>query len=217
MKALTLALGVALAAPAIVLAAGGSTAVTPELSPEQEAIEDYNSGLKLNQEGRELLERAAAAEDGKERDKLLAKAEKAFSKASRRFESAISAKDDLYQAHTSLGYALRKLGDYEQAVAAYDRALAINPGYGEAIEYRGEAYLHLDQLEAAKDAYMQLFRDDREHASMLMEAMRGWVEDRRESGSVDAAMIDAFEAWIAERGEASAQVGDPEFHIARRW
>ena len=35
----------------------------------------------------------------------------------------------------------RKLGNYDIALSAYERALALHPGYPEALEYRGEAFL----------------------------------------------------------------------------
>ena len=53
-----------------------------------------------------------------------------------------------------------------------DRALELAPDYGEAIEYRAEAYLGLDRIDDAKKAYMQLFNLDRALADELMEAMR---------------------------------------------
>ncbi len=203
--------------PTLGFAAGGSSSVAPTLSPGQEALSDYDSGLEHNERGRELLAEAVEA-DGKDREKLLAKARKSFEKAERELRSAISKKPDLFQAHSSLGFALRSMGQYEAALESYDQALAVEPRYGEAVEYRAEAYLHLDRLDEAKEAYLTLFRSDREHAAQLMEAMKRWVEDRRAGGgSIDPAVVDAFESWIQERSEASAQVGDLELEVARSW
>ena len=50
-----------------------------------------------------------------------------------------------------MGYAYRKLGDYDQALAFYGRALDRNPRNRGALEYLGEAYLELGQPEKAKE------------------------------------------------------------------
>lgn len=54
-------------------------------------------------------------------------------------------------AHNLMGFAFRKLGDYDRALEAYDRALQLNPHHRGALEYLGEAYLELDRPELAKD------------------------------------------------------------------
>ncbi len=52
-------------------------------------------------------------------------------------------------AHTLLGYAYRKRGDYEASLRSYRRALELNPHHRGALEYLGEAYLELgDRLRA---------------------------------------------------------------------
>jgi tetratricopeptide (TPR) repeat protein len=53
-------------------------------------------------------------------------------------------------AYNLMGFAYRKLGDYDRALEAYDRALALNPHHRGALEYLGEAYLELDQPARAK-------------------------------------------------------------------
>jgi tetratricopeptide (TPR) repeat protein len=54
-------------------------------------------------------------------------------------------------AHNLMGFAYRKLGDYDKALEAYDRALELNPHHRGALEYLGEAYLELDRPGLAKD------------------------------------------------------------------
>ena len=49
-----------------------------------------------------------------------------------------------------LGYAHRKLRNYDKSLAAYDRALARNPRNRAALEYLGEAYVELNRIEDAK-------------------------------------------------------------------
>jgi tetratricopeptide (TPR) repeat protein len=59
-------------------------------------------------------------------------------------------------AHNMMGFAYRKLGDYDKALAAYDRALELNPHHRGAMEYLGEAYLELDRPELAKEMLERL-------------------------------------------------------------
>ena len=200
-----------LAAPAVLLAAGGSSvpsaAPAPELTPEQKAMAAYNQGLEYRNRAWEL-EEEAAGQEGAKADKKLGKAQKAYQKAIREFRRAVELEADFHQAHSSLGYALRKTGQFEESLAAYDRALAIDPRYAEAIEYRGEAYLGLDRIEEAKSAYMELFRMDRERAAELMTAMKRWLEQRRQdAGELSQETIDSFAAWVEERSDLVAQVG----------
>lgn len=197
---LTLSIALALMiGPAIpALQAAGSSA-PPPTNPADTAAATYERGLKARDKAWELEEelKTAAAAD---RERLAAKIDKQYEKAARAFRSATEENPEMYQAFSSLGYALRKTGDYDGSLAAYNRALEINPGYAEAIEYRAEAYLGLGRLDAVKDAYMQLFRDDRERADELMTAMKTWVEERSaDPGSLDPAAIEEFTTWVEER------------------
>lgn len=184
------------------LHAAGSSA-PPPTNPADTAAAAYERGLKARDKAWELEEEMANA-DAADRERLSAKIEKQYEKAVRAFRAATEDNPEMYQAFSSLGYALRKSGDYDGSLAAYNRALEISPGYAEAIEYRAEAYLGLGQLDAVKDAYMQLFRDDRERADELMSAMKSWVEERREDpGSLDPATIEEFTTWVEERAEVA--------------
>ena len=49
-----------------------------------------------------------------------------------------------------MGYSYRKLGNYEQALSYYKKALAVKPDHRGANEYIGEAYLELKQPDMAK-------------------------------------------------------------------
>ena len=65
-------------------------------------------------------------------------------------ETEIAADPDNADAWNLTGFASRKLGDYARSEAAYDRALAINPKHKGALEYKGELYLTLGNLEGAE-------------------------------------------------------------------
>lgn len=54
-------------------------------------------------------------------------------------------------AYNLLGYSLRKLGRYDEALRHYTRALEIKPKHRGAHEYIGETYLALDQPEKARE------------------------------------------------------------------
>jgi Flp pilus assembly protein TadD len=49
-----------------------------------------------------------------------------------------------------LGYASRWLGKYDEAFAAYDKALALDPKHKGALEYSGVAYLKVNQKDKAQ-------------------------------------------------------------------
>lgn len=209
--------------PAAALADGGAPAPssrsipTPELTPEQRADQHYNRGIKLREKAWELEEKAAAA-SGSERAKLDEKAEKTYRKAVREYESAVELDPRHYRAYSDLGYALRKVGDYQEALNAYDRSLSMVPNYAEAIEYRAEAYLGLGRLDDAKEAYLQLFAGDRERADTLMKAMQQWVEKHRaDPGSVDPATVEAFAEWVDQRVELADQTASLSELEERRW
>lgn len=183
-------------------AAGGSSA-PPSTDPVDTAAASYERGLKARDKAWELekeMEGAAAAD----RERLASKVEKQYEKAARAFRSATEENPMMYQAFSSLGYALRKTGDYDGSLAAYDRALEISPGYVEAIEYRAEAYLGLGRLDEVKSAYLQLFREDRERADELMAAMQTWVKDRKDDpGTLDPSTVQEFTSWVKERSEVA--------------
>ena len=90
--------------------------------------------------------------------------------------------------------------------SAYDRALNLKPGFPEAIEYRGHAYLGLNRLEDAKQAYLTLFAGNRKLAAQLLAGMQSWVgEHRGNPAGVDGASLEAFASWVSERSAIASQ------------
>ena len=55
-----------------------------------------------------------------------------------------------------LGYSNRWLGKYEEAFAAYNKALALDPKHIGALEYSGVAYLKVNQLAKAEEQLVKL-------------------------------------------------------------
>jgi tetratricopeptide (TPR) repeat protein len=57
---------------------------------------------------------------------------------------------------TMIGYSLRKLGKYEDGVAYYRKALALDPNNPDTHEYLGEAYAEKGKLDLAKAELVRL-------------------------------------------------------------
>jgi tetratricopeptide (TPR) repeat protein len=174
------------------------------MTPEERAVEAYNSGIERRDKGKRF-EQEAAVKQGPERQKAEAKARGEFEKALKDFRSAAQLNPSLFQAYNGIGYSLRKIGDYENALLMYDKAIEMAPGlYTEAIEYRAEAYLGLNRIEDAKKSYLDLFGSDRRQADLLLQEMKNWVAKRQaDPAGVDPAALAAFDKWIAERAGIS--------------
>lgn len=176
-------------------------------TPEQDAVDAYNTGIRARDKALKLLEEAKTA-DAARAKKNEDGAKKQFERAQASFEKAVIFNSRLFQAHSELGYVLRRLGHYDESLAAYEKALAIQPNYSLAIEYRAEAFLGLDRFDEAKAAYMLLFNGDRPRADLLFNAMNEWVQKRRaEPGNIATDKIDAVAKWLDERKAIHAQTG----------
>lgn len=55
-----------------------------------------------------------------------------------------------------LGFSARKMGDFETAQQAYNKALSLDPKHTQAMEYMGEMYLSLNQPDEAKKLLSKL-------------------------------------------------------------
>jgi len=187
--------------------AGGDSysRVQPASSAEQARL-SYNAGVRGVEKADRLGADAALQTDGKKRHKLLDKARAGYTGALRKFTRATELDPAMHEAWNYVGYTSRKLGDYQAALGAYDRALSLEPGYALAIEYRGHAYLGLNRLADAKNAYLALFAGNRQLAAQLLGAMQGWVGEHRDNPSgVDVASLEAFASWVSERGAIASQ------------
>jgi tetratricopeptide (TPR) repeat protein len=172
----------------------------PSMTPEERAIEAYRNGDNHRVKGRKL-EDEAAAKKGSDADKATAKARSEFEKSLKDFTNAAKLNPKLFQAYNGMGYAYRKTGDYVKALEMYDQAITMAPGFfPEAVEYRAEAYLALNRLDDARQAYLDLFAADRKQADILMAAMKNWVATRRaDAAGVAPEAVSEFEKWIGER------------------
>ena len=175
-------------------------------SPEDQARNDYNAGVRLVEKADQLAADATHQADEHKKAKALSKADQAYATAMKKFAHATQLQPSNYQAWNYLGYTNRKTGKYAEALAAYDQALRLKPDYAEAIEYRGHAYLGLNRLAEAKAAYLTLFAGNRQLAATLLAAMQEWVgEHRGNTGGVDGGTLESFATWVSERSTIASQ------------
>ena len=90
-------------------------------------------------------------DSGKEKN-----AQKKFKKALERADEATRLDDKYAEAWNLVGFASRKLGDYDRALKAYERCLDLKPDYAAAREYLGEAYLELGNLKKTREQLIWL-------------------------------------------------------------
>lgn len=198
-----------------ILASGSSVPAAPSgggssmasMSPEERAVEAYKSGDDHRVRGKKL-EEEATTKKGPDIEKTLAKAKSEYQKSLKDFTTAAKLNPKLAPAYNGMGYAYRKTGDYAKALEMYDQAIELAKPqiFPEAIEYRAEAYLGLNRLDDARQAYLDLFGADRKQADILMAAMKSWVSARHtDPAGVTPDALAAFEKWIGERDGIAKQ------------
>ncbi|HYM36396.1 MAG TPA: tetratricopeptide repeat protein [Steroidobacteraceae bacterium] len=188
-------------------APGGSVNMPErQRTPQEIARDSYNSGIKYLKDAKEYDDDAHKATDPKKVAKATEKATKAYQKALKEFVNAVAKVPTMYEAWNYVGFTERHLGDYKTSLDAYAKALELKPNYPEAIEYRGEAFLGLNALDDAKQAYLSLYRISRPLSQQLLDAMKTWVEKRKQDAQgVDSTTLDGFASWINERAAMAAQ------------
>jgi tetratricopeptide (TPR) repeat protein len=205
--AVILGSALALSAPAwsIPSPEAGDDAATGK-APSPAAMTKYNDALALLKKGDVSEEQAGSAGDAAARKAALAEAQTAYSDAKAKFASLVAASPGMAEAWNSLGYTQRKTGAYDDALASYAKALELKPGYPEALEYRGEAYLRLDRIADAKQAYLDLFARNRTLSEHFLKSMQGWIQAKKQSpGNTDPAQVTELEKWVQERSRIAAQ------------
>ena len=143
-------------------------------TPQQKARDTYNDGVHYVKKADKAQDYALHANDAAKKDKALHEAQEAYAAALARFQQAVGLDDTVAEAWNYLGYTSRKLGHYDEALAAYGKALALKPGYADALEYRGEAYLGLSRIPDAQQSYLDLYAGNRALAGKLLTAMKSW-------------------------------------------
>ena len=176
------------AIPGDTLGDGGSA---PAAAPSVQDSTTYNDALALMKKG-DALGTQPGAHD-------------AYASARAKLQSLVGRSPQFAEAWNSLGYTQRKLGSYDDSLASYARALDLKPGYPEALEYRGEAYLRLNRLHDAKQAYLDLFAKNRTIAATLLESMKVWIKAQQGARTVDADELTDLQQWVQERSQIATQ------------
>ncbi|MEP7247480.1 MAG: tetratricopeptide repeat protein [Gammaproteobacteria bacterium] len=177
-----------------------ASAQSPTAAANPQAQAALDAGLAALKEAEGIVAAEPTPTSGKL--KALSPAlKKAYTQARAQLLIATRSDPALAQAWNGLGYSQRKLGDYSTALASYGRALELKPGYPEATEYRGEAFLGLNRIEDAKQAYLDLFASNRSLAARLLGAMTNWIGAQK-TGSEDAADLARF---VEERTKIASQ------------
>src|SRR3989440_922636 len=179
--------------------------VPREQTPQQKAREAYNDGVHGVKKA-DKAQAAAQATDAGKKDRAAHEAQDRYAEALAKFQEARGLDPQLPEAWNYVGYTSRKLGHYEEALAAYDKALTLKPGFADALEYRGEAYLALNRVPDAQQAYLDLYAGNRALAGKLLTAMKNWVADQRATAAGgNATNLDELDKWIRERAQIAGQ------------
>lgn len=125
MKKFTLRTLIALPLLSLALSGQVMAADTPTTPVENAKIDDYAAGKK--------------ALDAKN-----------WAQAATSFKKVVADNPKNADAYNLLGYSSRWLGKYDEAFAAYDKALALDPKHKGALEYSGVAYLKVNQKDKAE-------------------------------------------------------------------
>ena len=208
----------------IPLMAAGDAPPKRIAKPAQSVAQYSQASLDAYGEGYAFIERAARLEldarEARSNDQTtatsLSQAKLAYEDALAAFERAVRADPRMYEAHTYMGYANRKLGRYEAALSAYATALKLKPDYTRAIEYQGEAFLGLDRFADAKLNYYRLYALDREQAQKLLSAMHEWFSDSSDARNRDAlqsaSLREEAGSWLATQPKPNALAATPQTH-----
>ena len=197
----------------LAFASSSSPAPTGGMSVARDPVEtakmSYNDGLKYRDRAWKAEKELPTTQDADRRAKLEQIIKKSYDADIRSQRSALELNPNMFQAHTELAYALRKTGDYKAALESYDKALSIQPNYAEAIEYRAEAYLALNRIDDAQNAYLALFNGgDKDRSKLLGDAMQKWIEARKtDPAGATPESIDAMTKWVAQRSEIAQHTG----------
>ena len=115
----------------IALVGAALGADTPSMPIENAKVDDYAAGQK-------------------------ALKAKNWTLAASSFKKVVAENPKNADAYNLLGYSSRWLGKYDEAFAAYDKALALDPKHKGALEYSGIAYLKVNQKAKADEQLAKL-------------------------------------------------------------
>ncbi len=173
-----------------------------ERSSQDQAVILYNDGIDDVRRA-DNFDASAAQLSGAAKTHATDEARTLYSTSLRKFQQVVQLNPKMQEGWNYLGYTHRKLGDYDDALDAYDHALALRPTYPEAIEYRGEAFLAMNRIADAQQSYLDLFATNRALAGKLLDAMKNWIAAQK--SAVDPAAANALDKWVQERAQIAGQ------------
>jgi tetratricopeptide (TPR) repeat protein len=164
--------------------------------PKTAARNSYNLGMESVQSVAKLELEAASmpAFAAQYRENALV----GFRKARDNFRKAVTSDPEMKEGWNMLGYTTRRLGEYEDSLKAYEKALALSPNYPEAIEYRAELFLVTGRLAQTKEAYATLLKLEPSYAGVLKTSMQDFLKSKRAfPASVTAKDSEDFAKWVS--------------------
>jgi tetratricopeptide (TPR) repeat protein len=169
----------------------------PETSTDPKTIarNSYNLGYEAVQSVAKLEAEAASMPGFAAQYNETAKSR--LRTARENFRKAVAADPEMKEGWNMLGFTSRKLGEYQDSLSAYEKALALSPNYPEAIEYRAELFLLTGRLEQTKEAYATLLKVDPAYAGMLKTSMQDFLKGKKTfPASVTAKESEDFTKWV---------------------
>ena len=138
MKHLATSLALALFATAA-FASGSGGGSSPSMSPQMQPRDPHEQAVAYYNSAERQLEKATKANadlkantDPSKADGLKSRLNKSLENAAADLNRAVKSDPNLYQAYSELGFCLRKLGRFDESLAAYDKGLAIEPRWAPA-------------------------------------------------------------------------------------
>ncbi len=180
--------------------------VEPGTEYASPALDAYGRGYAFIERATRFDQDAAAAENEPSRTAATEGASQAYEDALAAFSEAVHLDARMYEAHTYIGYANRKLGRHDQALEAYRAALRLKPDYARAIEYQGEAFLGLDRFADAIFNYQRLYALETGQAKKLLAAMRKWLQERQANpGSISPEELTQAAEWLNDQAHTTVE------------
>jgi tetratricopeptide (TPR) repeat protein len=177
-------------------APGGRAGAETSTDPKEIARLAYKAGYDGVQSVAKLELEAASMPAFASQYKETAKA--GLAKARDNFRKATAADPEMKESWNMLGFTSRKLGEYQESLKAYEKALALSPNYPEAIEYRAELFLLTGRLNDTKEAYATLLKLEPSYAGVLKTSMQDFLKSKQAfPSSVKPAESEAFAKWVA--------------------
>jgi tetratricopeptide (TPR) repeat protein len=121
-----------------------------------------------------------------------------------RFEEAVRIDDKLWEGWHDLGVLRARAGDDDGAIAAFDRALAVNPAHTPSRLARAEAHRRAGHVQAARADYQGILADALPDDPLRKDAAARQASLLREAGDADAA-VDVLRETLRKSG-ASARI-----------